>query len=55
VLTTQLQQTLGSRVVIEQATGIVTRTPARGVDEVFTLLDDHARSHNQLLSSRLWP
>ncbi|WP_436528724.1 ANTAR domain-containing protein [Actinoplanes sp. HUAS TT8] len=49
-LTSQLQGALDSRIVIEQAKGIVAQ--ARGVtpDEAFTLIRDYARRNNRRLS-----
>jgi len=49
ILTEQLLGALNSRIVIEQAKGVVAQ--ARGVspDEAFTLIRDHARSHNRRL------
>ncbi|MCO8271574.1 GAF and ANTAR domain-containing protein [Actinoplanes sp. TRM 88003] len=50
VLTSQLQGALNSRIVIEQAKGIVAQ--ARGVspDDAFTLIRDFARQNNYRLS-----
>jgi GAF domain-containing protein len=50
VLTRQLQTALNSRIIIEQAKGVVAQ--ARGVtpDEAFVLIRDYARSHNRRLS-----
>jgi hypothetical protein len=50
VLTGQLQGALNSRIVIEQAKGVVAQ--ARGVspDEAFTLIRDFARRNNRRLS-----
>jgi GAF domain-containing protein len=43
----QLQRALNSRVVIEQAKGVVAHTRKIPVDEAFTVIRDYAR-HNQL-------
>jgi GAF domain-containing protein len=50
VVTTQLEAALESRVVIEQAKGIVAERAHVSVDAAFTLLRGFARSHNRLLS-----
>ena len=47
---TQLEVALESRVVIEQAKGIVAERSHFGVDEAFALIRGFARSHNRLLS-----
>jgi AmiR/NasT family two-component response regulator len=49
VVTSQLQAALKSRVVIEQAKGIVAEHNHVTVDEAFNLLRGYARSHNYLL------
>ena len=49
VVTSQLQAALMSRIVIEQAKGIVAEHNHVSVDEAFTLLRGYARSHNRLL------
>jgi hypothetical protein len=41
----QLQYALNSRVVIEQAKGVVSYTRSVGMDEAFTMIRQHARSH----------
>ena len=46
-LTAQLQTALDSRVVIEQAKGIVAATLHISVDEAFVVLRDHSRSTNR--------
>jgi transcriptional regulator with GAF, ATPase, and Fis domain len=49
VVTTQLQSALKSRVVIEQAKGIVAEHNHVSVDDAFRLLRGYARGHNRLL------
>jgi GAF domain-containing protein len=50
LLTEQLQAALTSRVVIEQAKGILAERGAIGLEEAFTRLREHARRTNQRLS-----
>ena len=47
---TQLEVALESRVVIEQAKGIVAERIQVGVDEAFEMIRSFARAHNRLLS-----
>ena len=50
VLTEQLQAALNSRIVIEQAKGVVSHTRGVTIDEAFALIRQYARSHNTGLS-----
>jgi transcriptional regulator with GAF, ATPase, and Fis domain len=50
LLTTQLQTALNSRVIIEQAKGVLAERHQITVDEGFTLLREFSRSRNRLLS-----
>jgi len=50
VLTEQLQAALNSRIVIEQAKGVISQTRGVPIDEAFTLMRDYARSHRMGLS-----
>ena len=50
VVTSQLQGALASRIVIEQAKGIVAQGAQVSVDDAFKLLRAYARDHNCLLS-----
>jgi GAF domain-containing protein len=50
VVTSQLEAALESRIVIEQAKGIVAERNHVSIDTAFTLLRTYARSHNALLS-----
>ncbi len=50
IVTSQLAGALESRVVIEQAKGIVAEHRHISIDNAFTLLRGYARNHNRLLS-----
>jgi GAF domain-containing protein len=50
LVTSQLEGALESRIVIEQAKGIVAERNQVSIDTAFTLLRTYARSHNELLS-----
>jgi GAF domain-containing protein len=50
IVTSQLEAALESRVVIEQAKGIVAERAHVSIDAAFSLLRGYARSHNRLLS-----
>lgn len=50
VLATQLEAALDSRIVIEQAKGVVAERAGISVHEAFTLMRHHARSTNRPLS-----
>ena len=49
-LTEQLQGALNSRIVIEQAKGVVAQAQAVSVDEAFTRIRAFARNHNRRLT-----
>lgn len=49
VVTSQLEGALESRIVIEQAKGIVAERNHVGIDTAFELLRGYARTHNRLL------
>jgi GAF domain-containing protein len=50
VLAAQLQGAFDTRLVIEQAKGVLAHAHSIGVDEAFALLREYARSHNRKLS-----
>jgi GAF domain-containing protein len=50
VLSEQLQAALNSRIVIEQAKGVVSHTRGVSIDEAFVLIREHARTHRMGLS-----
>ncbi|WP_309710499.1 GAF and ANTAR domain-containing protein [Pseudolysinimonas sp.] len=49
IVAEQLQWALESRVIIEQAKGVLSALEQIGVDAAFTRLRDHARNHNMTL------
>jgi len=51
VVNEQLQNALNSRVVIEQAKGVVAQRTGVGMNEAFALLRGHARHHNLRLAA----
>jgi AmiR/NasT family two-component response regulator len=50
-LNEQLQTALESRVIIEQAKGIVANDHSTTVDQAFNLIRTHARNHNVTVKS----
>jgi len=50
LLSEQLQRALNSRVVVEQAKGVVAERVGTGVDEALAWLRGHARHHNRRLT-----
>ena len=46
----QLSQALASRIIIEQAKGMIAERHGRPVDAAFAVLRHHARGHNQHLA-----
>ncbi len=50
MLAEQLQAALNSRVIIEQAKGVLAERGQLGMDQAFTRLRRHARTHNRRLS-----
>lgn len=49
IITEQLQRALESRVIIEQAKGVLSVVESIGVDQAFDRLREHARRHNLTL------
>jgi GAF domain-containing protein len=49
VVNEQLQRALNSRVLIEQAKGVIAHTANVSIDQAFSMLRSHARSHNSTL------
>jgi GAF domain-containing protein len=49
IINEQLQRALNSRILIEQAKGVIAHTANVDMDEAFALLRGYARSHNQTL------
>jgi AmiR/NasT family two-component response regulator len=50
MVTEQLQTALNSRLLIEQAKGILAERRHINLNQAFTLMRTHARNHNRLLS-----
>ncbi len=50
-VTAQLEGALGSRVVIEQAKGVISERDGINVDAAFAIIRNFARAHNRLLSN----
>jgi transcriptional regulator with GAF, ATPase, and Fis domain len=50
ILTEQLQSALNSRVVIEQAKGVLAERHGCSMEQAFTALREHARAHNRRLT-----
>jgi GAF domain-containing protein len=50
ILTEQLQAALNSRIVIEQAKGVISHTRGVSIDDAFGLMRQYARSHSMGLS-----
>jgi transcriptional regulator with GAF, ATPase, and Fis domain len=50
ILSQQLQAALNSRIVIEQAKGVISHTRGVSIDEAFGLMREYARSHSLGLS-----
>jgi GAF domain-containing protein len=50
ILSEQLQIALNSRIVIEQAKGVVSQTRGVPIDEAFSLMREYARAHQMRLS-----
>jgi GAF domain-containing protein len=50
-LSTQLQRALDSRIVVEQAKGLIAQSLNVSMDEAFAVLRNHARSANQSLQT----
>lgn len=51
LLTEQLQSALNTRIIIEQAKGVISRTHGVGVDSAFEMLRSHARRNQILLAA----
>ena len=51
ILSEQLQAALNSRIVIEQAKGVISHTRGVSIDEAFTLIRQYSRSHRIGVSS----
>ena len=51
IVADQLERALGSRILIEQAKGVLSASGSMDVNEAFTALRNHARSNNLALSA----
>lgn len=51
MVTEQLQSALNTRIIVEQAKGVIARTHGIGVDAAFELLRSHARRHHLRLGA----
>lgn len=51
VLNSQLSKALDSRIIIEQAKGMISQATNCGVDQAFNRLRAHARNHNERLTA----
>ena len=51
VLNSQLNKALNSRIIIEQAKGMISQATSCDVDEAFNRLRTHARNHNEGLTA----
>lgn len=51
IVNSQLQHALNSRILVEQAKGVISQTSSIGMNEAFTRLRSYARSHNRTLQA----
>lgn len=51
IVNSQLQHALNSRILVEQAKGVIAQTSSIGMNEAFTRLRNYARSHNRTLQA----